>query len=67
MRITMPFQDPEYEYGAPSWEVEEIDAEVASRMKCELCGGDCYYEPYHRAGSYLAFAVCLSCGHENEF
>ena len=67
MTLRMPYQDPEYEYGAPSWEIEELDGEIAESMTCPLCGGSCRYEPYHKEGSYIALAVCNDCGHEQAF
>ena len=52
-----------YHFGAPSQEAEEIDAQVAERMKCPKCRGRMRYEGYHRRGEYLAFAICDACGH----
>ena len=56
-----------YRYGAPSSEAFSIDAEVAFNTPCHQCGGRCYYVPYSKPGSYRAFAICLDCGHEEEF
>jgi uncharacterized protein (DUF983 family) len=56
-----------YDWGAPTPEAESIDQEIAGGMKCPRCGGSCYYEGYHRPSSYIALAICLSCGHEEEF
>ena len=56
-----------YDWGAPTPEAESIDQEIAGGMKCPLCAGPCNYEGYHRPGSYIAMAICLSCGHEQEF
>ena len=60
-----------YHFGAPSQEAEEIDAQVAQRMKCRKCGGSMHYEGYHRNGrgysEYVALAVCNGCGREVAF
>ena len=60
-----------YRFGAPSAEAEEIDAQIASGIRCPKCGGTTHYEGYHRQGrghpSYIALAVCNRCGHETEF
>jgi len=55
-----------YQFGAPSFEAEQIDAHQAEHMTCE-CGGECYYCGFHRVGSYIALAVCRECGREREF
>jgi len=52
---------------APDTEAADIDAQCVKRMHCRKCGGACYYQPYSRPGSYRAFAICLDCGHEEEF
>lgn len=67
MNLTMPFNG--YEYGAPSWEVEEIDAEIVSKMKCPLCGGPMRYEPYWAkdSNSYISLAVCDPCKYTYAF
>ena len=56
-----------YAWGAPTSEAESIDQEIAGGMECRLCGGSCYYEGYHRPGSYVAMAICLDCGYEEAF
>ena len=56
-----------YRHGAPSAEAEAIDAQVAEESPCRECDGPCYFEPFSKPGSYHAFAVCLVCGHEEEF
>jgi hypothetical protein len=60
-----------FHYGAPSLEAEEIDVEMAARMKCRKCGGSMRYEGYHKNGGsyveYVALAVCNDCGHEVAF
>ena len=56
-----------YHFGAPSQEAEDIDAQIAARMKCRKCGGGMRYAGYHRQGEYLALAVCDDCGHEIAF
>jgi len=55
-----------YEFGAPSFEAEQIDSGVVRGMRCK-CGGECYYCGFHRVGSYIALAVCRECGREREF
>ena len=60
-----------YRCGAPTPEAEEIDSQVASRLKCPHCGSTMYYQGWHRTGnghsSYIALAVCNRCGYELEF
>jgi len=56
-----------YMAGAPSYEAFEIDTQVATNMKCSKCGGECYYEGWHKEGSYIALAICRVCGNEMEF
>ena len=56
-----------YRPGAPNAEADAIDEAVAESMTCRKCGGSCYYEPFSRPGSYRPFAVCLDCGHVEEF
>ena len=60
-----------YRVGAPSQEAEDIDAQVAGRMRCHKCSGPMRYEGYHkRSGShaeYVALATCTHCGHQIEF
>jgi hypothetical protein len=60
-----------FHYGAPSEEAEQIDTEMAARMKCRKCGGSMRYEGYHKNGGsyaeYVALAVCNDCGHEVAF
>jgi DNA-directed RNA polymerase subunit M/transcription elongation factor TFIIS len=60
-----------YHFGAPTMEAEEIDAEVASGIKCPKCGGPMYYEGYHRRTQayceYIALAVCTHCGYAFPF
>ena len=63
----MPWHDPEYEYGAPTWEIEEMDALVVDKMRCSQCGGEMEYKGYHKKGSYIALAVCTECGWECAF
>ena len=53
---------------SPSQIAEQIDGEIASRMRCRKCGGKCRYEPWtNETGSYIAMAICVDCGHEVEF
>ena len=60
-----------YRFGAPSWEAEEIDAQVAQGLKCPKCGGSMHYEGYHKRSSgfteYVALAVCNNCHHQLAF
>ncbi len=56
-----------YRPGAPSAEAEAIDAQVAEDSPCRECDGPCYYKAFSKPGSYRAFAICLNCGHEEEF
>lgn len=60
-----------YRVGAPSEEVEDIDAAIAERYPCPKCGGPMRYEGYHRRNGtyteYLALAVCNRCGHSISF
>jgi predicted RNA-binding Zn-ribbon protein involved in translation (DUF1610 family) len=60
-----------YHPGAPTAEAEAIDAEVAEAYPCPKCGGQMYYDGYHRQYNgyteYVALAVCNSCGHEISF
>ena len=63
--------DRGYHFGAPSQEAEDIDSQVAARMKCRKCGGSMHYEGYHKNGrgysEYVALAVCSCCGYEVAF
>lgn len=56
-----------YRFGAPSPGAEAIDAEIAESVTCRRCGGQCRYEAWHKAGSYVALVVCNSCGNTDEF
>ena len=60
--------DQSYRYGAPTQEIEEMDARAITGVKCRGCGGPMYYEGYFRDGpgygEYVALAVCNRCGHE---
>ena len=51
-----------YQFGAPTMEAEEIDAEIAQGIRCSKCNGPMRYEGYHREGEYIALAVCTRCG-----
>ena len=51
-----------YRFGAPTQEAEDIDAQVAERLKCRKCCGPMHYEGYYRPGEYVALAVCDHCG-----
>jgi len=56
-----------YHPTAPSTDAADIDREWAEKTPCRKCGGPCRYEPWSQPGSYRAFAICLDCGHEEEF
>lgn len=60
-----------YRVGAPTQEVEEMDAQVAEAQPCPRCGGPVRYEGYHRRTSryceYGVLAVCDDCGYELAF
>jgi hypothetical protein len=49
----------------------DLDADVAVRNKCQICGTATEYRGFFHAAnhSYRAFAVCLNprCGHAVEF
>jgi len=57
-----------YEQGAPSFDAAAIDGEVCRKNDCPECGHKGLdYEPWHKKGSYRAFAVCPDCGYREEF
>jgi DNA-directed RNA polymerase subunit M/transcription elongation factor TFIIS len=57
-----------YTLGAPSVDAAAIDSEVCQESICPKCGNDGMdYEPWHKDGSYRAFAVCPKCGYREEF
>ena len=60
-----------YAVGAPTQEVEDMDASVAERHPCRKCGGAMRYEGYHKHSGnyseYIALAVCDDCGHVVSF
>jgi C4-type Zn-finger protein len=60
-----------YHVGAPTQEVEEMDAQVVEGQPCPKCGGLMRYEGYHRRTpgycEYVALAVCDDCGYEVAF
>jgi len=62
-----------YKPGARNPEVERLDADIVTGMRCsnrvngKRCGGRVRYEPYHRGNSYVALTVCNQCGAEKEF
>jgi C4-type Zn-finger protein len=60
-----------YRFGAPTQEVEEMDAQVVEGQPCPKCGGPMRYEGYHRHVpgycEYVALAVCDDCGYELAF
>jgi len=63
--------DQSYQYGAPTQEIEEMDAQAIAGMKCRRCGGPMHYQGYFRDGpgysGYVALAVCNRCGHKTSF
>jgi len=65
--ITYTLRREGYKRGAPSFNAAEIDGEVANRATCPKCGGACYYNAWHKPGSYRAFIVCRQCGYRQEF
>ena len=56
-----------YHFGAPTWEAEEIDAQVAQSLKCRKCDGSMRYQGYHNHTEYIALAICCHCGREVAF
>jgi len=60
-----------YHVGAPTQEVEEMDAQVVEGQPCPKCGGPMHYEGYHLSSTgysgYVALAVCDDCGYELAF
>ena len=62
-----------YSVGAPSQEIEELDAPVAERYPCRQCGGRMRYAGFHKPGQngrcreYVALAICTACGHQVSF
>ena len=57
-----------YKTGAPSKEAAQIDREVCAESICPTCGHQgLTYHPWHKPGSYRAFATCPNCGHFDEF
>ena len=56
-----------YKWGAPTTEVENIDAAIVAKMRCPKCGSKMHYDGYHKNNSYIALAVCNLCKHQIEF
>jgi len=60
-----------YRVGAPTQEVEEMDAQVVEGQPCPKCGSPMHYEGYHLSSpgysGYVALAVCDNCGYELAF
>ena len=60
-----------YRFGAPTQQVEEMDAQVVEGRPCPKCGSPMRYEGYHRRTpgycEYVALAVCDDCGYEVAF
>ena len=63
--------DQSYQYGAPTQEIEEMDAQAIASTKCRRCRGPVHYKGYFRDGpghgEYVALAVCNRCGHKQAF
>lgn len=63
--------DQSYQCGAPTQEIEEMDACAIAGMRCRHCAGPLHYEGYFRDGpghgEYVALAVCDRCGHKTSF
>ena len=61
----------QYHAGPPptiNAECRSIDEQACREATCEHCGTvGLRYRAYHRPGSYLAFAVCPTCFHAEEF
>jgi RecJ-like exonuclease len=60
-----------YRVGAPTQEVEEMDAQVVEGQPCPKCGGPMRYEGHHHrtpiCSGYVTLAVCDDCGYELAF
>jgi hypothetical protein len=60
-----------YRIGAPTEEAEDIDAQIAERMRCRKCGSPMRYEGYYKRSGriceYVALAVCDRCSHVVSF
>ena len=56
-----------FRVGAPTEEVEAMDAMVVERRPCRKCGGAMEYRGYHKPNGrfteYIAMAICGSCNH----
>ena len=64
----MTLMDQGYRPQAPTHEAEAIDGGVCARSTCRKCHHrGLRYEPWSRKGSYVAIAVCPSCGYREEF
>ena len=64
----MYFSDSAYKPQPPNHRAADIDREVCANSRCRKCGHHgLNYEPWSRPGSYIAFAVCPNCGHQEEF
>lgn len=47
---------------------EAVDQEACRQATCPCCGQQgLEYHPFHKPGSYRAFAVCPKCGDTQEF
>ena len=64
----MPLFDRSYKPGAPTQQAADIDSLVCANSKCRKCHHKgMRYEPWNRQDSYVAIAVCPSCGYREEF
>lgn len=66
--LTLDMATAGYRRGAPRSAGAAIDAEVCSDSRCEQCGHlGLSYVPFTKSGSYVAYAVCPTCGYATEF
>jgi hypothetical protein len=60
-----------YRFGAPTQEVEDMDAQIIEGHPCPRCGGLMCYEGHHHRTpgycEYVALAVYDDCGYELAF
>lgn len=65
--LIFDMQENGYRCGAPSPEADHNDREIVNQTRCERCQHEMFYQPFMKAGSYRAFAVCTHCGNVEEF
>lgn len=58
-----------YRHGPPTPGTGIKDADAVADLRCSKCGGRMRYDAWHNkhTGSYIAVAVCVECGNEEEF